>query len=44
MVGYLKRAEDVPVTWHYVTTLWCDSGLNSRRRGAFNVSKDPAFA
>jgi transposase len=44
MAAYLKRAEGVSVSWHYVATLWRDNGLKPHRQGTFKLSKDPAFA
>jgi transposase len=44
MVAYLKRAEGISVSWHYVAKLWRTNGLSPQRQGTFKVSKDPAFA
>jgi transposase len=44
MAAYVKRAEGVSVSWHYVASLWRDNGLQPSRQGTFKLSKDPAFA
>jgi transposase len=44
MVDYLKRAEGVTVSWHYVAKLWRLHGLKPHRQGTFKLSRDPAFA
>lgn len=44
MVNYLKRYEQISVSWHYVAKLWRDNGLKPHRQGTFKVSKDPQFA
>jgi transposase len=44
LAAYLKRAEGVSVSWHYVAKLWRDKGLQPHRQGTFKLSKDPAFA
>jgi transposase len=44
LAAYLKRAEGVSVSWHYVAKLWRDNGLQPHRQGTFKLSKDPRFA
>jgi transposase len=44
MADYLKRAEGVTVSWHYVAKLWRRHGLKPHRQGTFKLSRDPAFA
>ena len=44
MVSYLKRAEGISVSWHYVARLWRDNDLRPHRQGTFKLSKDPRFA
>jgi transposase len=44
MAAYLKRYEQISVSWHYVAKLWRDNGLKPHRQGTFKVSKDPQFA
>lgn len=44
MAAYLKRAEGITVSWHYVAKLWRDNDLKPHRQGTFKLSKDPAFA
>jgi len=44
LAGYLKRAEGVSVSWHYVAKVWQANGLKPHRSGTFKVSRDPAFA
>jgi transposase len=44
MAKYVKRTEDVAVSWHYVAKLWRDNGLKPQQQGTFKLSKDPAFA
>jgi transposase len=44
MAGYLKRTENVSVSWHYVAKLWRDNDLRPHRQGTFKLSRDPAFA
>jgi transposase len=44
MVDYLKRAEGITVSWHYVAKLWRRNGLKPHRQGTFKLSRDPAFA
>jgi transposase len=44
MAAFIKRAEGVYVSHHYVAKLWRETGLKPHRQGTFKVSKDPAFA
>jgi transposase len=44
LAAYLKRAEGVSVSWHYVAKLWRDTDLKSHRQGTFKLSKGPRFA
>jgi transposase len=44
MAAYLKRAEGVSVSWHYVAKLWRDNDLRPHRQGTFKLSRDPRFA
>jgi transposase len=44
MAAYLKRTEQVSVSWHYVAGVWREHGLKPHRQGTFKVSRDPAFA
>ena len=44
MADYLKRVEDVTVSWHYIAKVWREEGLQPYRSGTFKVSRDPAFA
>ncbi len=44
LASYLKRAEGISVSWHYVAKLWRDNDLRPHRQGTFKLSKDPRFA
>jgi transposase len=44
MAKYLKRADGVSVSWHYVAKLWRDNNLKPHRQGTFKLSRDPRFA
>jgi transposase len=44
MAAFIKRAEGVSVSHHYVAKLWRETGLKPHRQGTFKVSKDPEFA
>jgi transposase len=44
LAAYLKRTENVAVSWNYVAKVWRDEGLKPSRQGTFKLSKDPAFA
>ena len=44
LADYLKRAEGVSVSWHYIAKLWREQGLAPHRTGTFKASRDPAFA
>jgi transposase len=44
MARYIKRTEQVPVSWHYVAKLWREHELKPHRSGTFKLSRDPAFA
>lgn len=44
LAAYLKRAEGVSVSWHYVAKLWRDNKLQPHRQGTFKLSRDPRFA
>lgn len=44
MANYIKRTEQVPVSWHYVAKLWREHDLKPHRQGTFKLSKDPWFA
>jgi transposase len=44
MASYLKRAEGISVSWHYVARLWREHDLRPHRQGTFKLSKDPRFA
>jgi transposase len=44
MARYLKRAEQITVSWHYVAKLWREHDLKPHRQGTFKLSRDPRFA
>jgi len=44
MAGYITRTEGVPVSHHWVATLWRRHGLKPHRQGTFKLSRDPRFA
>jgi transposase len=44
MAEFVKRAEGLSVSHHYVAKLWREAGLKPHRQGTFKVSKDPEFA
>lgn len=43
LATYLKRTENVTVSWHYVARIWREENLK-HRNGTLKISKDPAFA
>lgn len=44
LAKYLKRTENVTVSWHYIARIWREEQLKPHRNGTFKISKDPAFA
>ncbi|MFF0088314.1 IS630 family transposase [Streptomyces canus] len=44
LAQYLKRTENVTVSWHYIARIWREEQLKPHRNGTFKISKDPAFA
>jgi transposase len=44
LAKYLKRAENITVSWHYIARVWREESLKPHRSGTFKISKDPAFA
>lgn len=44
LAGYLKRTENIAVSWHYVATLWRAHDLRPHRSATFKLSRDPRFA
>jgi transposase len=44
LAKYLKRTEDITVSWHYIARIWRAEQLKPHRSGTFKISKDPAFA
>ncbi|MFE7464569.1 IS630 family transposase [Streptomyces sp. NPDC057499] len=44
LAKYLKRAENITVSWHYIARIWREENLKPHRSGTFKISKDPAFA
>jgi hypothetical protein len=44
MAAYLRRTEEVSMSWRYIALLWRRHGLKPHRQGTFKVSRDPAFA
>ena len=44
LAKYLKRTENVTVSWHYIAKVWREENLKPHRKGTFKISKDPAFA
>ncbi|MDQ1023182.1 transposase [Streptomyces umbrinus] len=44
LAKYLKRTENVSVSWHYIARIWREEQLKPHRNGTFKISKDPAFA
>ncbi|EST37902.1 hypothetical protein N566_10495 [Streptomycetaceae bacterium MP113-05] len=44
LAKYLKRVENITVSWHYIARIWREEGLKPHRSGTFKISKDPAFA
>jgi transposase len=44
MAKYLKRAEGVSVSWHYVAKLWREHELKPHQQGTFKLSRDARFA
>lgn len=44
MAGYLRRSENITVSWHFIAELWRANELKPHRSGTFKISRDPAFA
>ncbi|MET7616970.1 IS630 family transposase [Streptomyces sp. NPDC005408] len=44
LAKYVKRTENVTVSWHYIARIWREENLKPHRNGTFKISKDPAFA
>ncbi|MDJ0347672.1 IS630 family transposase [Streptomyces sp. H10-C2] len=44
LAKYVKRTENVTVSWHYIARVWREENLKPHRSGTFKISKDPAFA
>jgi len=44
MAEYITRTEQVPVSHHWVATLWRANRLKPHRQGTFKLSRDPRFA
>jgi len=44
MAAFITRTEGVPVSHHYVATLWRDNKIKPHRQGTFKLSRDPEFA
>ncbi|MGW2588599.1 IS630 family transposase, partial [Streptomyces virginiae] len=44
LAKYMKRTENVTVSWHYIARIWREENLKPHRNGTFKISKDPAFA
>jgi transposase len=44
LADYLKRAEGISVSWHYIAKVWREEDLQPHRSGTFKLSRDPAFA
>jgi transposase len=44
LANYLKRTENISISWHYVARVWREEHLQPHRNGTFKISKDPAFA
>ncbi|MDG4534938.1 IS630 family transposase [Streptomyces sp. AV19] len=44
LAKYVKRTENVSVSWHYIARVWREENLRPHRNGTFKISKDPAFA
>lgn len=44
LAKYLKRTENVTVSWHYIARVWREECLKPHRNDTFKLSKDPAFA
>lgn len=43
LAKYMKRAEDITVSWHYIARVWREENLKPHRSGTFKISNDPAF-
>ncbi|MFF3357369.1 helix-turn-helix domain-containing protein [Streptomyces sp. NPDC002917] len=39
LAKYLKRTENVTVSWHYVARIWREENLKPHRNGTFKISK-----
>ncbi|MEV0368836.1 IS630 family transposase [Streptomyces sp. NPDC050636] len=44
LAKYLKWAESITVSWHYIARAWREESLKPHRSGTFKISKDAAFA
>ncbi|MFE6904479.1 IS630 family transposase [Streptomyces sp. NPDC057717] len=44
LAKYLKRTENIGVSWHYIARVWREESLKPHRSGTFKLSRDPAFA
>ena len=44
LADYLKRAEGIKVSFHYIARIWREEHLKPHRSGTFKLSKDSAFA
>ncbi|GGN43766.1 IS630 family transposase [Streptomyces fuscichromogenes] len=44
LAKYLKRTDNITVSWHYIARIWREEHLKPHRSGTFKISKDPAFA
>jgi transposase len=44
LAKYLKRTENITVSWHYIARIWREEQLKPHRNSTFKISKDPAFA
>ncbi|MFG2559330.1 IS630 family transposase [Streptomyces sp. NPDC048496] len=44
LAKYLKRTENIAVSWHYIARIWGEGNLKPYRSGTFKISKEPAFA
>ncbi|MFE3520130.1 IS630 family transposase [Streptomyces sp. NPDC059161] len=44
LAKYVRRTENVTVSWHYIARIWREENLKPHRKGTFKISKDPAFA
>jgi transposase len=44
LATYLRRADGVTVSWHYVAKVWREHDLKPHQQGTFKLSRDPRFA